>query len=105
MIGLPYVERGELRPDQLQEALPMGLFPRAFLRIITDHIATSPLTRPDVHLLHPQIGRHVAVAAWTREDFPLDLGDLAHRHRQEVSAQGSAQSLPIGLGEHPAIAD
>ena len=41
----------------------MGLLPLGLVGIITDHIAASPFTRHDIHLLHPQIGSHIAVSA------------------------------------------
>ena len=105
VIGWPRVEGRELCPHHVHEALAMGLLPLGLVGIITDYIAASPFTRPDLHLLHPQVVCHVAVAAGAREPLERDLGDLTHGHRQDVSAQGPAQPLPIGLGKHPAIPD
>jgi hypothetical protein len=105
VLGLPGVEGGQLRPHQRQELRPRSLLPRRLVGMVADPIAAAPLARADGDLLHPQVVGHVAVATCTREHVARHLGDRAHRHRQEVPAQGPAQPLPIGRGEPPASPD
>jgi len=66
----------------------MGVFRAASSGLWQTRLAAAALALPDVDLLHPQVVRHVAVATCTREYVELHLGDLAHRHRQNVPAQG-----------------